>query len=1052
MWYNLAMLFGLNRVFRGIICQRRILAILAVAAIGTLALFSPAHAMGFVATVLSDIAMVIIELVGKIFIVLIEILLAIVQYNDFINAPAVVKAWVLVRDVANMAFLIIFIAIAFATIMGVEKYEYKQLLPKLLIMAVVINFSRTICGIIIDAAQVVMMTFVNGFKDVAAGNLIRGFGVADMVSLRDFNEGEAGVSDNSIAAASILAVAMLIIAAVTVGIMVIMFLIRVIFLWILIVLSPLAFMLSAAPGMSGKFNDWWGKFTRYVVVGPLLAFFLWLAFSIMSSVDPGQNLATQNNINFDCKHNLVSGEEECDSTASRTSGAITAISRSDNLLSFFIAIALLLLALSTANSIGVAGGNLAGTAMAKIQSGGIKLAKLGALFAAGGGLGLAAYGAYRGGKGTYKGARRLAKTEVGKMVLEDIDRKVGGKIVSKAARAAGHIPFLPASTRKRLMAFQDIKTAPRLGKFKETWMKRRQEEREEGTLVKEAQNRDAYNLHVHGIRTDYAGQAMAGLVEKRTKEQADFSMDEDSIVSRTDQAEKDLDNAKANVKDPAKGPTAAEAQAIRKASIEVLALEKLVTRNNAQNAALAKQFAQGNVTPALIADMGNIDANPENLADYLETFHGETGLSEQVEAARKIENEGERKKRLDDLAAEWIAKFKATAEGTDKSDVDMKMIIGNRLYAKKYRVYDQAKASEWQGKDLQMGDDGQMYVVGKDGSRTNENEFLAADVMHSGRGVDIDKETGEIADRGAYQGTADILHWQQWQKQLHQGLDKTMGLEQYGLKFERDLGVDAMKANNLSFAFTVKEMTVDATDASGKKIRKQVLQRIDTANAGDLKLHDNLFGGKLGTGSVSEAAKQHPMTMNQQSFTSQGMFTSTKAPSWGDQMIQATAAGDPRAWSNERIDASLGLVNLRREDLHYPLSEEDKKNYAKLYFKRHNPKNGIVSRMPPAPFIVRGSKLLQALSIDEISNPGDVEDYFRDKFGLEWRPPEKKEDKKTGGRAEGEKNTGPRIIVPNEPVQGKRRSDAEQAEYQRQIRESRGPGGGNPPAPGGGAA
>ncbi|MDP1709506.1 MAG: hypothetical protein Q8L21_01315, partial [Candidatus Komeilibacteria bacterium] len=295
--------------------------------------------LSVVAGVLSSVAQIFIELAGKIFTVEIEILLAIVQYSDFINAAAVVKAWVLIRDFSNMAFLIIFIAIAFATILGIEKYEYKQLLPKLLFMAVAINFSRTLCGLVLDAAQVVMMTFVNGFKEVAAGNLIRGFGLTDLTTLKDFSEtsGEQGVNPSSIAVASILAVILLIISVMTVGALLVVFVVRIIYLWILIILSPLAFMLAAAPGMSGKFNEWWGKFVRYAMVGPILAFFLWLSFSIMASVAPGQNLASSNNINVG--QTSVAGE----GMAGRTSAAITEVSRSDNLLSFAIAIALLLM-------------------------------------------------------------------------------------------------------------------------------------------------------------------------------------------------------------------------------------------------------------------------------------------------------------------------------------------------------------------------------------------------------------------------------------------------------------------------------------------------------------------------------------------------------------------------------------------------------------------------------------------------------------------------------------------------------------------------------------
>ena len=66
-----------------------------------------------------------------------------------------------------MFFVVVLLIIALATILNQEKYSYKTWLPKLILMAVLINFSKMICGLIIDVAQVVMMTFVNAFKDVS---------------------------------------------------------------------------------------------------------------------------------------------------------------------------------------------------------------------------------------------------------------------------------------------------------------------------------------------------------------------------------------------------------------------------------------------------------------------------------------------------------------------------------------------------------------------------------------------------------------------------------------------------------------------------------------------------------------------------------------------------------------------------------------------------------------------------------------------------------------------------------------------------------------------
>ena len=77
----------------------------------------------------------------------------------------------------------------------------------------------------IDASQVVMITFVNGFKDVAAGNLVNGLGLSQMLSYREFAQDES-ITDTAVAVASILAVILLVIAVMVVGAVVLMFLIR----------------------------------------------------------------------------------------------------------------------------------------------------------------------------------------------------------------------------------------------------------------------------------------------------------------------------------------------------------------------------------------------------------------------------------------------------------------------------------------------------------------------------------------------------------------------------------------------------------------------------------------------------------------------------------------------------------------------------------------------------------------------------------------------------------------------------------------------------------
>ena len=598
--------------------NKRILSTILVSFFAIFAVAFPVFAqstMGWTATIFSSLAQIIIELVGKLLIVLIEILIAIVKYNDFINADAVQRGWILVRDISNMAFLIIFIAIAFATILGVEKYEWKRLLPKLLIMSVAINFSKTICGIIIDASQVIMMTFVNGFKDIAAGNLIRGFGLNDMLAIRDLGVDE-NITDNSIAAASVLAVVLLIIAAMTLGVIVLMFLIRIVYLWILIVLSPLAFMLAAAPGADAQFQKWFQQFIRYAFIGPILAFFLWLSFSVMAGVDPGSNLAQKNHIPFT---DQPTGFME---PAGNTAAAISGISRSDNLLSYFIAIALLLLSLTVANSIGTAGSSLAGNAMAKIKSGGVKLGKLGALHLATGGGG-AALG-YLGGKGV----KKFFGTSVGKASGRKIDDLVSPTILKGAGKIGSKI--LPGRLGQAATRLGKGEFGGKFRVIKQAWKDRSTQRESELTAEARGGMRDIFNKGIDNKDTDYASRERNKLVAEAKK----------SIQETTDMSTSTLKNI-------VKTGSLAEQKAALLLLQEKTSIGDVVMNEDTHKSAI-KYVEQG--TARLEArqkylDGGGFEKEKEDMDKEILAIDSDESLTEEQKQEKKTEVE-ERKEKL----------------------------------------------------------------------------------------------------------------------------------------------------------------------------------------------------------------------------------------------------------------------------------------------------------------------------------------------------------------------------------------------------------------------
>ncbi|MDD5031711.1 MAG: hypothetical protein PHR36_01545, partial [Patescibacteria group bacterium] len=185
----------------------------------------------------------------------------------------------------NMSFILILLVISFATILRVESYSLKTILPKLLIMAILINFSKTIFGLLIDFSQVIMLTFANSFKE-GGGWFINMFRidawseVSKISAAQDAKNWGADTWGTALAviAGVIAAIITLVIVAAVLAVLVM----RIVMLWIYTILSPLVFLGFAFPPLQKYTGQIWEDFTKQLVIGPVLAFFLWLSLTTAS--------------------------------------------------------------------------------------------------------------------------------------------------------------------------------------------------------------------------------------------------------------------------------------------------------------------------------------------------------------------------------------------------------------------------------------------------------------------------------------------------------------------------------------------------------------------------------------------------------------------------------------------------------------------------------------------------------------------------------------------------------------------------------------------------
>jgi hypothetical protein len=299
--------------------------------------------------------------ITKILILLVNALIVVASYSDFIHAEAVTKGWVVVRDVCNMFFVVVLLVIAFATILGQEEYSAKKNLPKLIMAAVLINFSKMFCGLMIDVANVVMLTFVNAFKEIGSGNIIDMLGISDVLR---YGQGGTAPSLSSTVSAYIFGLIYVLIAAVVVASMLAMLVMRVVMMWVYIVLSPAAFFLQAVPGKGQQYaSQWWSKWTSNLIVGPVLAFFLWLSFAALQT---GSNPITVTN---EAQNQAETATYAVSETATSTESIDSKAGSVAGFTKFIIAIGMLLGGMKVAQEVGGETGAALGKGMGYINKG-----------------------------------------------------------------------------------------------------------------------------------------------------------------------------------------------------------------------------------------------------------------------------------------------------------------------------------------------------------------------------------------------------------------------------------------------------------------------------------------------------------------------------------------------------------------------------------------------------------------------------------------------------------------------------------------------------------
>ncbi len=211
---------------------------------------------------------------------------------SFINSPIVTLGWGITRDLANMFFILILLAIAFATVLKIQSYAIKQLWWKVLAAAILINFSLVIAGFVIDFTQILTTFFLN--QITGNGNLgtVMTRLASSMQILNFYNPQNGGIlggltqfGTDSMAAAIgvILTLVGLVVTVFVFGALAIFLIVRILYIWFLLIIAPIVWILWIIPATSRYFSQWWDNFIKWAFFAPAYVFMIYLSLSIFDA-------------------------------------------------------------------------------------------------------------------------------------------------------------------------------------------------------------------------------------------------------------------------------------------------------------------------------------------------------------------------------------------------------------------------------------------------------------------------------------------------------------------------------------------------------------------------------------------------------------------------------------------------------------------------------------------------------------------------------------------------------------------------------------------------
>ena len=223
---------------------------------------------------------------------------SILDFYTYAQSSGVAAAWKIARDLANIFFIFILLYVAIKTVLG--EGGAQKLVAKVIIMALLVNFSAVIPRVVIDASNILALQFYNSIGDGEKHDISATIMNWNIIGAQSLGAEPTSQTSNipdlpsSLIQSVGIAILMITLAFVLI-VAAVMFLYRTIALLFIIIVSPVAVMSWALPKYSGQGDKWLSKLISESLYAPAYLFLLYMVVQIFKNTDRSINsgLSTQ---------------------------------------------------------------------------------------------------------------------------------------------------------------------------------------------------------------------------------------------------------------------------------------------------------------------------------------------------------------------------------------------------------------------------------------------------------------------------------------------------------------------------------------------------------------------------------------------------------------------------------------------------------------------------------------------------------------------------------------------------------------------------------------